>query len=117
MNTPAPQRDTRDELRRKLNGETSRMPFDELVRFFAAGVMIVVSDGLDLVEVAVCIAEDDTAAISNWMQEGRVARASDTQAKAWMQKQARLWAVVVKPWVLVQDKALRDVLAASGSVH
>jgi hypothetical protein len=36
------------------------------------------------------------------MEEQRVARVSDEQAKAWLDADASLWTVVVKPWLLVQ---------------
>jgi hypothetical protein len=104
-------------LRAKINGETSRLPFSELMRFFAAGAVIAVSNELDLVEVALRVALDDKAAIAGWMSEGRVARASDAQAQAWVAANTALWTVVVKPWILVQEQALRDVPAASASMH
>jgi hypothetical protein len=111
------QSDERASLRVKINGETSRMPFAELMRFFASGAMVAVSDELDLVEVAVSIALDDTAAVQEWMRAGRLARVSDAQAEAWMQKEASLWTVVVKPWILVQEHALRERAPASSSVN
>lgn len=94
-----------EHLRAKLNLETSRLPWRELQRHFAAGVVVAVSDTLDLVEVAVCIALDDANAVSQWMAEGRVTRVSDALAAAWADADASMWAVVVKPWVLVQTRA------------
>jgi hypothetical protein len=92
-------------LRAKINGETSRMPWKELLRFFASGAVIVVSDDLDLVEVAARIANDDKDAVAQWMAENRLGKVSDAQAGAWLEADASLWAVVVKPWILVQQKA------------
>ena len=94
-----------DLLRAKINGETSRMQWKELQRFFAGGSVIAVSDDLDLVDVAVRIASDDTAAVQQWLSDGRVGRVSDAQASAWLEADATLWAVVVKPWILVQQRA------------
>lgn len=91
-------------LRAKINGETARMHWSELERFFASGVVIAVSADLDLVEVALQIANDHKDAIAHWMEEGRVGRAGDAQAAAWHEQNALLWAVVVKPWILVQQK-------------
>ncbi|HJV51352.1 MAG TPA: DUF2288 domain-containing protein [Noviherbaspirillum sp.] len=91
-------------LRAKLNGETSRMQWTELQRFFASGAVIAVSHELDLIEVAACIANDDTKAIAQWMAESRIGRVNDAQASAWLEADATLWAVVVKPWILVQEK-------------
>ena len=91
-----------DELRAKLNGETSRLAWKELERFHASGAVIAVSSDLDLVEVAYCVASDDKHAVAQWMAENRVGRVSDEQARAWVEGDASLWAVVVKPWILVQ---------------
>ena len=93
-------------LRAKINGETARMQWTELQRFFASGAMISVSDELDLIDVAVCIASDDKHAVQQWMSEGRVARVSDTQAQTWLESNAELWTVVVKPWILVQRQKM-----------
>lgn len=95
-----------DLLRAKINGETARFQWKELQRFFAAGTVIAVSTGLDLVEVAMCIANDDKDAVARWMGEGRLGKVSDEQAGAWLDADMALWTVVVKPWILVQqDKA------------
>jgi hypothetical protein len=89
-------------LRAKLNLETSRMAWKELLRYFAAGMVIAVSHELDLVDVAARIANDDKASVEQWMLENRVAKVSDEQASAWLEADIALWTVVVKPWILVQ---------------
>jgi hypothetical protein len=93
-----------DALRAKINGETARMEWKALDRFFAAGAVIAVSSDLDLVEVAYRIASDDKDAIAKWMAENRVGRVSDAQASSWQAADASLWTVVVKPWILVQQE-------------
>ncbi len=80
------------------------MPWAELLRHFAAGSVIAVSNDLDLIDVAVCISNDDKAAVAQWMAEHRVAKVSDAQAAAWLEADAALWAVVVSPWILVQQE-------------
>lgn len=95
----------KDLLYAKINGETSRMQWTELLRFFAAGTVIAVSDDLDLVDVAMRIANDDKNAVQQWMTEGRVGKVSDAQASVWLDADATLWTVVVKPWILVQQRA------------
>lgn len=91
-------------LRARLNGETSRLPWTELLRFFAAGTVIAVSDDLDLIEVAARIAGDDKDAVAQWMSESRLGKVSDAQASTWLENDAALWTVVVKPWILVQQR-------------
>jgi hypothetical protein len=90
------------QLRDKINRETSRMPWTELLRHFAAGTVIVVSDDLDLVDVAVHMSKDDHAAVAQWLSESRIGKVSDAQAQEWLEADLALWAVVVRPWILVQ---------------
>lgn len=92
-------------LRAKLNLETSRIAWTELLRFFAAGSVIAVDGGLDLIEVALQVSNDNKAQIEQWLAEHRVEKVSDAQAKAWLDADATLWAVVVHPWILVQHKS------------
>lgn len=89
-------------LRARLNSETARIAWKELLRFFAAGTVIAVSEELDLVEVAIQISNDNKELIEQWMLDNRVGKVSDVQAKDWLETDASLWAVVVRPWILVQ---------------
>jgi hypothetical protein len=95
-----PENDT--DLRLKINRETARLPWAELQKHFAAGTVVFVAAGLDLVDVAVRISHDDKASISQWMADGKVAKVSDQQAQAWLEAGAELWTVVVSPFILVQ---------------
>jgi len=67
--------------------------------------MLIVSDQLDLIEVAAALAEDNKEAVTQWLEEGRLAKVSDEQARLWLEVDASLWAVVVRPWILVQMRA------------
>jgi hypothetical protein len=92
-----------DFLRTSLNLETSRIAWKELLRFFAAGTVIAVGEELDLVDVAVETAKDNAAQIEQWMAQGKIGKVSDAQAKTWLETDATVWAVVVRPWILVQQ--------------
>ena len=95
--------DTAENERIKLNAETAKANWSELERHYARGVMIKVARDLDLVEVATAMARDDKDAFTRWMNAGHVARPSDADALSWHEHNATLWAVVVAPWVLVQE--------------
>lgn len=93
----------REEVSRaKLNLETSRIAWKELQRFFAAGNVLYVSAELDLVEVAFQMSEDNVAQIGQWAAAGQIGKLSDEQARDWYDTDADVWAVVVRPYVLVQ---------------
>ncbi|MHB1084519.1 MAG: DUF2288 domain-containing protein [Thiobacillus sp.] len=94
---------TCDILRAKLNLETAQLHWPELERHFARGDVIKVAIGTDLIEAALLIAENDTAIVESWLADGRIARAEMRDAEDWHARQPMFWALVVAPWVLVQE--------------
>lgn len=91
-----------DELRTRLLGETATAPWRELQRFFAQGLVLAAAEELDLIDVGVVLATDDTRQFVRWREKGLLDQVSDDQAALWHDSDARLWAMVVKPWVVVQ---------------
>ena len=89
--------------RAKIVSETAKIPWLELQRFFASGKVIWVASELDLVEVACALQQDDIERVSDWTQSLLIAAVSDAQARQWITDDSLLWAVAVKPWVLVQE--------------
>ncbi len=90
-------------LRAKLNLETAQLAWPELERHFARGDVIKVTTGMDLVDAALHVAENNAATVQAWLAEGRIARAELSDAEDWHARQPMFWAVVVAPWVLVQE--------------
>jgi hypothetical protein len=88
--------------RAKIASETAKIPWLELQRFFAAGKVMLVAAELDLVDVAYAFQLDDIEQVQTWTESQQVSPVNDDQAKHWVASDALLWAVVVKPWVLVQ---------------
>jgi len=93
----------RDILRAKLNLETAQLAWPELERHFARGSVIKVACGTDLVDTALHVAENNAATVQAWLAEGHIARAEMRDAEDWHARQPMFWAVVVAPWVLVQE--------------
>lgn len=91
-------------LRNKLNLETSRMAWRELQTHFASGIVIAVDGKLDLIDVAVHIANDNKTLVAQWISAALLGPATDASAAAWLDQDARMWTVVVKPWILVQHE-------------
>ena len=91
--------------RARIIGETAKIPWLELQRFFAAGKVIWIAAELDLVDVACALQQDDLQQVETWTEAQQLAPVSDEQARSWVDADALLWSVVVKPWVLVQETA------------
>ena len=88
--------------RGKIVSETAKIPWLELQRFFAAGKVMSVAAELDLVDVAYALQLDNVEQLKTWTENQQVSPVDDDQAKHWVASEPLLWAVVVKPWVLVQ---------------
>ena len=92
-----------EELRPRLNAETGKLTLHEIERHFARGVVVKVSMDLDLVEVATSMVKDDKAVIERLIHTDKLSRASVEDVKDWHKRNPAFWAVVVAPWVLVQE--------------
>jgi hypothetical protein len=88
-----------------LLGETAKIDWCDLERFFAQGKLLSVARDLDLVSVAEAIASDDTAQVTQWLSAGHVARMEAETARDYATRNPELWAVVVSPWICVQERA------------
>lgn len=95
--------ETDDELTARLNLETGRLEWTELQRHFARGIVLVVSRDLDLVEAGATLVRDDKHTVSAWKNEGRLRPAGDEDARRWQSENAGFRALVVAPWVVVQE--------------
>jgi len=89
-------------LRAKINAETAQIAWTGVQRFFAQGKAVYVHPRADLVEVALIISLDRKNALAPLLNDGTVQPVSDHQAKEWIEADAMMWSVVVKPWILVQ---------------
>jgi len=94
-----------DRLRADFHAQTARIAFRELQRYFAGGHLVRVDGSVDLLDVAVALAEDDRRRFEAWIARGVVAGVSDGLARRWLDEDAELWAVVAQPWVLVQERS------------
>ena len=87
----------------KLNLETAIIDWTELQRFFAQGKVLFIDKNTDLVSTAESIASDQSDQVSKLIQKHTINLVSDEQAKQWIESNSQVWAVVVAPWVLVQE--------------
>lgn len=92
------------ELITRLNGETAKIEWHELQKHYASGSVIAVAAGFDLIKVAIALHQDDTAQIKQWLVEELVVEVSDSQAQRWYEQNTAVWALVIPPFVLVQEK-------------
>lgn len=92
------------ELYLKLLTETAKIRWSELTTLFNNGALIRIEPDLDLVAVAEAIANDDTTQIATWVAGSLLEKMPKALADEYEARDAELWAVVVSPWVVVQDR-------------
>lgn len=92
-----------EELRAHLHGETSKLPWVDLEKHFARGVIFKVAKGIDILDVAIVMSRDDKESLKKWIDDKKVTGAEIEDAKKWHESSASLWTIVVAPWVLVQE--------------
>lgn len=91
-------------LLEKLRSETAQISWLELQRYFAQGVVMNVNPSLNLVEVAMLFAQDESLSLKALLESAKVSLPSNDQARDWFKREALLWSVVVAPFVLVQER-------------
>ena len=92
-----------EELRAHLHGETAKLPWTELEKYFARGILFKVAKGLDILDVAIVMSRDNKDSLKEWLDDKKVTSADIADAKKWHDASASLWTVVVAPFVLVQE--------------
>lgn len=66
------------------------------------GGLILVDDKLDLVAVAIKVAQDDAEQIKLWLEQKQLSKPTPDQSELWDQTQPRFRSVIVQPFVLAQ---------------
>ncbi|WP_459206444.1 DUF2288 domain-containing protein [Pseudomonas sp. MLB6B] len=88
----------------KLLGETAIIEWKALERFWAKGDLIWVAPELDLIEVAAAMAQNHSEHVAKWRSDGTVSAVSNEVALSLQTRDPEIWAVVVSPFVLIQEK-------------
>lgn len=69
------------------------------------GGLILVNDSLDLADAALKVAADDSAAIEQWVSDGKIGKPSEAQILHWNEdKQKKFSMLIISPYVLIQER-------------
>ncbi|MEM9101403.1 MAG: DUF2288 domain-containing protein [Pseudomonadota bacterium] len=98
-------------LQEKLNQETAKIDWKSLQVYFAAGKLLEVSEQLDLLEASSAVALNKVNQVQQWMNQGLIGQVSNSLAKQRFEQDLSVWAVVVKPWILIQSLKPSDHLS------
>lgn len=95
----------KEELVMKLNGETAIVAWKEIERFFAKGNLLLIEQGVDLINCAADLSLDNAEAIKPLIDSEKIQRMPIEFVKENCQPETEFWSVVVAPYVLAQLKS------------
>ncbi|MCF6288026.1 MAG: DUF2288 domain-containing protein [Proteobacteria bacterium] len=87
----------------QMQQECAAVFYQEIEKFFARGMLVLVAQDLDIIEVALAIQADNSKQIQEWISQEQVIRVHDEYASKWSENNATLMAITAVPWVLVQE--------------
>ncbi|MBE9028274.1 DUF2288 family protein [filamentous cyanobacterium LEGE 11480] len=91
------------DLRQDLTELLDEATWEWLVPHAERDAVIIVDDGLDLVEVGLAIAQDQTQPVNHWIAEQLLVKPTMEQKIVWEKAdQTRFSALIVQPYVLIQ---------------
>ena len=99
------QQSEEQELIARLNSETAKIAWHDLQTHYAAGNVLGVAAKADLIKVAIEFNRDNATQIQQWLADSSLFEISDQQATDWYESNQQLWALVIPPFVVVQQVA------------
>jgi hypothetical protein len=101
MSEPMP--DLRNQLEKSIDSAT----WEWLIPHQEHDAIIWVDASIDLVEVGMAIAQDQTQSVQHWIAEQVIAKPSEAQKSRWGNADADLQfsALIVRPYVLIQERS------------
>jgi hypothetical protein len=95
------------DLRAELEQTIDEAEWEWLMPHAQRDAIVMVAQGLDLLDVGVAIASDNTTSVEHWIGEALIGKPSPEQLVEWAgdRTRRRFKALIVQPYVLVQDGA------------
>jgi hypothetical protein len=91
-------------LKERLKKDVADISWKDLQPHAKRDAIIVVKEELDLPEVAVAIAQDNTASVQKWIGDRSIAKPSSQQLTTWNQTPEKLFVtLIVQPFVVIQE--------------
>lgn len=90
-------------LKEKLEQDVAEISWQELQPHAKRDAIILIQKELELAEVAVAIAEDNTTSVQNWIGKELLAKPSAQELTEWNQTpEKQFQALIVQPFVVVK---------------
>lgn len=92
------------DLKTKLKEDIADISWTDLLPHAKRDAIIVVQPELDLSEVAVAMAQDNTASVQRWISEQLIAKPTSEQLTQWNDRpEKKFTTLIVQPFVIVKE--------------
>ena len=95
-------------LKTKLKDDVGTVSWSWLRPHQPHGSLFLLAEKLDLVEVAVEVAEDRVAQIKVWLENGDLIRPTSDQVAEWEKSGGLFSGIIVKPYVFFKPVVMND---------
>ncbi|MEA3545596.1 MAG: DUF2288 domain-containing protein [Thermodesulfobacteriota bacterium] len=83
--------------------DLAEVDWRELKIHLQRDAIIIVSAAIDLIEVAVAVADDDKNRVEAWIAAGQLGKPTEKQLESWEQEpDNRFRMLIVQPYILIQ---------------
>ena len=93
-------------LREKLADEVGTVAWSWLRPHHERGILFMVAEELELLEVALAVAEDRVEQVRDWLEAGHLRQPQPEQVEVWESCGGLFAGVIVKPYVFFQPADL-----------
>ncbi len=100
--TASPESSSRDELIVSIQSQLGPCDVSDLNAHLERNVLFQVDVCLDLLEVALALAEDDKKQVEPWLTKQLLKRVTAEDLSQWRRAGKSLQSAIVAPWVLIQ---------------
>lgn len=92
-----------EDLKTRLNQDLAEIEWKDLIPHAQRDAIIIVTKHLDILEVAVAIAQDNTDAVQHWISEALIDKPSSEQLTIWNADPSVVFkTLILQPFVLIQ---------------
>jgi hypothetical protein len=93
------------ELKDRLNDDLAEINWQDLLPHAKRDVVIVVKKELDILDVGTAIAQDNSIAVSSWIEQQLISKPSSEQLTNWNgEPNKQFLTLIIQPFIVIQEK-------------
>lgn len=93
-----------EDIKKRLEEDMANVNWNDIKPHAQRDAVILVHENLNLLDVAVAIAQDDKMVVQRWITEELITKPSNQQLSDWNINETQLFkTLIVQPFVLVQS--------------